>query len=226
MCVHLACASFHHHCFSIEQKRTGVAHQASCSAMKMAASALVGSSAVWYCFLIRRGPAMSQKAFLEAAKVEEARLASELERVPAYIRLMAVRQLISTYDTQPAAALSSTSDQTEASLHAKRGRSSTRAGSVASTVITEAASFLKQRGSRAQTLEILAALKQRGLSFSSKNPAGSVSSALSHNALFDNVRGEGYGLVEWQNGDQIEPAQDASAGPPDGPVLSLAQMLE
>lgn len=61
-----------------------------------------------------------------------------------------------------------------------------------------AAVFLREKKSRAVSSEIHAALVKRGLMESGTRDRGRVTSYLGRSKkIFDNVRGEGYGLVEW-----------------------------
>jgi hypothetical protein len=72
------------------------------------------------------------------------------------------------------------------------------------TVITQAAAtYLRQKGSRAQAPEIRQALIDAGLNFEEAHK-GTMASCLSHSPLFDNIRGQGYGLTEWLSSPQPE----------------------
>jgi hypothetical protein len=72
-----------------------------------------------------------------------------------------------------------------------------KAGSQSSAVLTATEDFLKQRGSRAFSGEILEALIAKGIEVAGNKPSAVVASYLSHSSRFNNVRGQGYGLVEW-----------------------------
>ena len=76
-------------------------------------------------------------------------------------------------------------------------------GSASSRVVEFAVGYLREKGARAQSTEIIDAMKAHGKGLDLKMDA--VSSSLSHSALFDNVRGQGYGLVEWNNSGPVEP---------------------
>jgi hypothetical protein len=73
-----------------------------------------------------------------------------------------------------------------------------RDGSKAAVIVRASESFLKQRKKRAQSSEIVQALQDAGIDLPEEKASAFVSSYLSTSALFDNVKGEGYGLVEWQ----------------------------
>ena len=134
---------------------------------------------------------------LQAARDEEQRLIDELRADPTYQKLELVRSLIATYEAAPV--LISAHAMTQAPRAS--GRVSSREGSKASSHVAEAQAFLREKGTRAQTREIMQALEARGVVFDSEKPIAALASTLSHSALFDNVRGEGYGLVEWESAD-------------------------
>ncbi len=73
-------------------------------------------------------------------------------------------------------------------------------GSDSARIVEFTAGYLRKKGSRAQAPEIIEAMRAEGVNFS----VGAVSSNLSHSALFDNVRGEGYGLREWSHSPKTE----------------------
>lgn len=139
---------------------------------------------------------------LKSAKLEETRLVSELERSPTYRRLMAVRHLIEAYD-QPGA-VQTFEPAPEKVTSRPVARATARSASQAASVVATAKEYLEKKGARAETKEILNALQEQGLRFASANPQASLSSALSHHEAFDNVRKQGYGLVEWSTGAHSE----------------------
>lgn len=155
---------------------------------------------------------------LRSALAEEAKLEDELRQLEAYQKLQAIRQLIALYMNGPGATASQSRDvtATRAARPVVRHR-----GQVAS-VVAGAEDYFRRMGRRAQTQEILDMLKDAGHDFTSSNPLGSLSSALSHSPLFNNKRGLGYGLAEWGDADgamhnpealanQRSPLQDAMA---------------
>ena len=72
------------------------------------------------------------------------------------------------------------------------------------------------------TREILEALEAQGIVIDSEKPLAALASTLSHSALFDNVRGEGYGLVEWESAD----AQPHVATSPDHSVNKFSSIMQ
>jgi hypothetical protein len=70
-------------------------------------------------------------------------------------------------------------------------------GSRTSVITNAAAEYLRQKGSRATSGEILKELTDRGIQVGGKDPSKVTSSYLSHSPLFNNIPGQGYGLAEW-----------------------------
>jgi hypothetical protein len=79
------------------------------------------------------------------------------------------------------------------------GRQSFKPGTQAETILMASAAYICQKNARAPSGEILEALIKQGITVGGKSPSATVSSYLSHSALFDNERGRGYGLVEWKS---------------------------
>jgi hypothetical protein len=71
------------------------------------------------------------------------------------------------------------------------------AGSQTSKIVSGATEFLKRTGRRAPASEIYKDLVAQGIKVGGKNPQKSTASYLSHSPHFDNVPGQGYGLIEW-----------------------------
>ncbi len=65
-------------------------------------------------------------------------------------------------------------------------------GSMTATIVEATARYLRHKGARAQSPEILTALRAQGI-----EAKLDITSCLSHSHLFDNIKGQGYGLVEW-----------------------------
>jgi len=73
-----------------------------------------------------------------------------------------------------------------------------RPGSRAALIVEGAESFLRRHKNRAQTSEIVEGLLAGGVALPTGNAISVVSSYLSTSPLFNHVKGEGYGLAEWQ----------------------------
>ena len=82
-------------------------------------------------------------------------------------------------------------------LKAETGRYG-RDGSKAAIIVKATEDYLKRRRKRAQSSEIVQALQEAGIDLPEEKASAFVSSYLSTSPLFDNVKGEGYGLAEWQ----------------------------
>ena len=139
---------------------------------------------------------MSDQLF-RAAQAEETALIAELRQHPAFRKLEAVRALIATYLSANQAV--QIAPAPVASVPTTRPVE--RSGSASSILARATEAYLSKRGRRAQVTEILPALQGEGHVIGGKTPAGTLSSILSHNPAFDNVRGKGYGLVAWSGGD-------------------------
>src|SRR5271156_190081 len=75
----------------------------------------------------------------------------------------------------------------------------TRTGKGMNAVIEASADFLRRKGTRADSAEIQGELVQRGILEEGPRDRSRITSYLGRaKAMFDNVRGEGYGLREWR----------------------------
>lgn len=159
---------------------------------------------------------------VRAAKAEEARLLRELENTELYRKLTSVRNLLEIYDPARQGAGAPTFHAGGSARAAASGSSSSvvavlrrfREGSRSAEITGLAKEYLKMKGSRAQTGEIVNWMRTRNpsLDLSEVNAVNLVSSYLSTSDLFDNIRGEGYGLVEWsQKPTGQEPTKETAA---------------
>jgi hypothetical protein len=71
------------------------------------------------------------------------------------------------------------------------------AGSQTYKIVTGAQDYLRRKGSRAPASEIHKDLISKGIAVGGKNPLKVTASYLSHSPYFNNVPGQGYGLIEW-----------------------------
>lgn len=129
---------------------------------------------------------------LKAAEEEASDLRTQLEKSPIYRRLMAVEKFISDYRLLSPPMLSPTPLVGNLTKTAKYGRQ----GSISANVIEASEAYLRRVHKRAMSSEILEGIKDR-VTVPGKSPASTLSSYLSTSDLFDNVKGEGYGLAEW-----------------------------
>jgi hypothetical protein len=152
-----------------------------------------------------------QVDFLEAARAEERRLLAELETTPAYKRLKAVRAILDAYTGEFAVTSNSMTIAVAPSQEGGKGDRDLaipdpgrQPQSKRSIWLNGATNYLRQKGARATSGELVEALTSRGIDLGSENPAWKLSSILSGSPDLDNVRGKGYGLKEWSkpNGGQ------------------------
>ena len=133
---------------------------------------------------------------LNAARAERIRLLQELRKTPAFRQYEAVCAVVAAYVEVDASSADATKRVAPvADLPLVRAE---REGSKATMTARAAENFLREIKRRAQSPEIVAAVNARGITITGDKPVATLSSILSHNSLFDNVRGQGYGLVEWQ----------------------------
>ena len=144
---------------------------------------------------------MAQDQVLEDLEQIARNLDAELRASPQYAMLEDVRSLIGRRRKLLGLPVDAPDYPREADGD-RRGASPARDGTVAALVQEAAADFLKTIGRRAQTPEIAAEITRRGIRAGKpENITATVSSYLSSaKGRFDNVRGEGYGLVEWLSG--------------------------
>jgi len=79
-----------------------------------------------------------------------------------------------------------------------------RPGSASAIVIEGTETYLRKIKRRATSREITDELKRQGIKIPGQIPNATVASYLSTSQLFDNVKGEGYGLVEWRSDDKTD----------------------
>jgi hypothetical protein len=128
----------------------------------------------------------------EANQIE----ARELDRNPAFRRWKLIRALIQDYRLS-----SGGSAPTERS-HAMPTSSKTRqprSNSNAAQIVQIAEEFLSRLNRRAPSSEIWEEAARKGIKIVGEKPAAVVASYLSNSSLFDNVRGQGYGLAKWKD---------------------------
>jgi hypothetical protein len=147
-------------------------------------------------------PTMSAD-LLSAAKAEEQRLLRELQATALFRRLEAVRALLVEYEATPVRTPSS---------EPRQRRQNPREPSMTTQVIAVAQDHLRQIQRRAQSLEILQVAQERGIEVKGTKPTTVVASILSHCDLFDNVRGQGYGLKEWSADQGAKPEPSGAFG--------------
>ena len=151
---------------------------------------------------------MLSDTFVEAARFERRRLFADLNKSPEFQQWWALRKLLFAYDQQREDDEEGLGEVRPPRFQRPSGQPAyenaqraSRPGSRASQVADAAAKWFASHGQRAQSLEIMKALQREGFEFSGAKPTAALASILSHSDLFDNVRGEGYGLRVWSGGD-------------------------
>lgn len=144
---------------------------------------------------------------LRHARREEQRLVDKLRREsPDFKKLEAVRTVIASYEianadvaivSEPTAA-----KETMASLSRSVSVHARIYGEMTKTRRLELAAiqYLQAKGDRAFASEIAKALKSKGVEIGGRDEAAeaaALASYLSDSPAFNNIRGKGYGLIEW-----------------------------
>jgi hypothetical protein len=137
--------------------------------------------------------------FVRMAEEEERRLATELRKNPLFQQLEAVRATLSAYKSN---STPGDTTRTVATISKPKTRAATRTGSKSSTHVAGAVEFLRRIGRRATAREIMEGISSPDIPFDGQKAVNAFASTLSHNALFNNVRGKGYGLQEWGTADR------------------------
>jgi histone H3/H4 len=131
---------------------------------------------------------MDEDATLKSAEAEAAALRAKIEQTPEARRLRVLEKFINDYRSiEPVQRIVA---RYQSKL--KYGRP----GSAAAILCEASEAYLKKIKRRAMSGEIAEHIKEKGISISG-NPTATLSSYLSTCNLFDNRKGEGYGLVEW-----------------------------
>lgn len=157
---------------------------------------------------------------MEALRAERKRLYQELLANPTFKKYDLARRMSAAYadaeDNDEGAIISPPDPSSQQPAPIQR---MSRPGSRASEITEATAKWFstRQPGQRAQSLEIMRVLQARGFTFVGTKPTAALASVLSHSDLFDNVRGEGYGLKSWsiaglaQPQNLLDTAEDTNA---------------
>ncbi len=151
---------------------------------------------------------MSDSDMLKVAEAEVARLEAELALTPTYQKLQAAKKIVELYTAKPhpiaARPASFAGGGSEVNVIRRVGNLIVSRPISADTKVARidaaAVEFLKKRGSRATSSELLEAMKAAGIQITGKEPIKALSAYLSNSKSLNNIRElGGYGLVEWGN---------------------------
>lgn len=135
---------------------------------------------------------MSSADLLSAARAEVAKLSAELEASPLYQKLQAARRVVELYRPQV------TAQRDPIAEGFQRIRETMRQDTKMTRIEHAAVEYLKLKGSRASSAEILQAITEAGVEVGGADPVKAISAYLSNAKGLNNVRAfGGYGLVEW-----------------------------
>ena len=157
----------------------------------------------------------SNTDFISTLEQEEDRLFEELSKNPAFAqnpgfkRLMKIHLLRSDYrataeipapvnpNPKPNRVAKKAKRNTKGLFQPKPAKGSAH-GSKTKEVVAAAVTYFRRTRQRATSGEVVKALANMGVDVGGNKPGSSMSAYLSNNPrIFDNVKGEGYGLKEW-----------------------------
>jgi hypothetical protein len=140
---------------------------------------------------------MDSENFRLAVELRD-RLLAELRQTPLFRAYLSAQETVAALSAE---SIAQPNQQRPTQQQARRGevgrQSSSRPGTQAEVLLTSAAAYLRDKNSRAPSTEISKALAAQGVTIGGKDPSATVAAYLTHSPLFDNIRGQGYGLVEW-----------------------------
>jgi len=154
---------------------------------------------------------------VDALRAEEARLEAELQHLPIYQQLQAIRDSIQKLTTVYAEVRINGAGHLDAEATVVSARNvqpaprRTRHGSMAGTVTATAWEHFITTRRRATSGQIMELLRARGVEIAGAKPQAQIASILSHDPRFHNgsdSHGGGYGLRVW--------AEEPVPAPPDG----------
>ncbi|MGO6685368.1 hypothetical protein [Rhizobium leguminosarum] len=135
---------------------------------------------------------------LDMAKREAAALRSALSKNPEFQKLQQVQKLIDTYETFEVESDKGLPETPYKEATAKSGQQTgPRPGSKTSLVDEVVTNDLRERGRRASSGDLLPVVQAAGISLGGSIPSKTLASFLTNSKRFNNVKGLGYGLVEW-----------------------------
>ena len=142
---------------------------------------------------------------LEVAKEEAERLKLILSQNEDYQKLQHVQRVIDTYESFEDMKTSGLSPASKAPSQTLTFRTKPKAflaayGSKVAAVNKVVSEHFSKTGQRASSGELLPIVQAAGVKMSGAVPAKTLSSFLTNSKSFNNVKGLGYGLVEWGNG--------------------------
>ena len=153
---------------------------------------------------------------LRALKSEKQDLESSLQNDPRYQRIKAISALLELYQAQPPKKVYG--QWSVGRVKQAEPKSPT------ALIAQEAEKLLREKGRRFTSGPLAAILTERGVEVPGEDKSKRVSSALaSRKKIFNNVPGEGYGLVEWGHTDEtpgIVPSVSVG-GPGTGDPVSI-----
>lgn len=129
---------------------------------------------------------------LDAAKRELEALRSKLAKNPDFIKLQQVQRLIDTYESFSATEKTSVSAAPTQAV----AQTAYRPGSKAQRVDEVIEAHFQKTGERSPSGKLMSVIDEAGIQLGG-TPSRTLASFLTNSKRFNNVKGYGYGLIEW-----------------------------
>jgi hypothetical protein len=142
------------------------------------------------------------------------RLLAELRQNPLFRAYLGAQETVLALSAEPIPQPTQRTDQEQIRRSKASAQSPSKPGTQAESILTAAATYLRDKNSRAPSTEISKALTSRGVGIGGRDPSATVAAYLTHSPLFDNIRGQGYGLIEWSNPQSETPNSSELFGAP------------
>jgi hypothetical protein len=140
---------------------------------------------------------MDSENFRLAVELRD-RLLAELRQTPLFRAYLSAQETVAALSAE---SIAQPTQQRSTQQQVRRGEASrqspSKPGTQAEVILTSAAAYLRDKSSRAPSTEISKALAAQGITIGGKDSSATVAAYLTHSPLFDNIRGQGYGLAEW-----------------------------
>ena len=142
------------------------------------------------------------------------RLLAELRQNPLFRAYLSAQETVAALSAESIPQPAQQPDQEPVRRGKTGGQSPSKPGTQAEAILSSAAAYLRDKKSRAPSTEISRALTAHGVAIGGKDPSATVAAYLTHSPLFDNIRGQGYGLAEWSQSKTETPNSATLFGAP------------
>lgn len=137
---------------------------------------------------------------LKTARREAEALRAELARNPAFQKLQQVQKLIDVYESYEGRSVSAPAAEVKVVAHPPKVVAQARPGTKLAQVEKVVLDYSWDTGQRHSSGQLMPVLEAAGIQMAGKVPSKTLASMLSNSQKLNNLKGYGYGPVEW--GDQ------------------------